>query len=404
MNSIKKFILELNRPQSQISIPVMLGDTAREWHISFSDNGKGCNLEGMKARVQIKHPDGGYIDTICEIIDNTTVVYDFGKMFVENYIQTASMVGIHYCDVVLYNSNNQIVASAHFTMVVTDRVLTDSDFNYEQDDYIILDAMMVFESQRQDNEQERITNEIARQNAELLRVEAEAQRVANEEERIANENARKTRSEELFNAMADTVAEVENKRDNGEFDGEDGDDGFSPTITVTSIDGGHRVTITDANGTKSFDIKDGAQGDVGSVAEYTVKTELDKENYVLTVSLIDSNGNVVASDTVDFPLESVVVGGDEKDGIVTLTLINGNTIQFDIGDLVAGLVSTTTFEAKVKRLEESINASELSANKVNSLSSDSTDTQYPSAKCVYNELKAIRESIPTYTTAEGVSF
>jgi hypothetical protein len=296
-------------------------------------------------------------------------------------------------------------------------VLTDSDFNYEQDDYTILDAMMVFESQRQDNEQERIANEIARQNAEVGedgnggrvkaeadRVAAEAQRVANEEERIANENARKTRSEELFNAMADTVAEVENRRDNGEFDGEDGDDGFSPTITVTSIDGGHRVTITDANGTKSFDIKDGVQGDVGSVAEYTVKTDLNHETYVLTVSLIDSNGNVVASDTVDFPLESVVVGGDEKDGIVTLTLINGNTIEFEIGDLVAGLVSTTTFEAKVKRLEESINASELSANKVTSLSSDSTDTQYPSAKCVYNELKAIRDSIPTYESAEGVSF
>ena len=42
--------------------------------------------------------------------------------------------------------------------------------------------------------------------------------------------------------------------------GEDGKDGVSPTITVTSITGGHRVTITDANGTKYFDVMDGAAG------------------------------------------------------------------------------------------------------------------------------------------------
>lgn len=42
--------------------------------------------------------------------------------------------------------------------------------------------------------------------------------------------------------------------------GADGKDGFSPTITVTNITGGHRVTITDANGTKYFDVMDGAAG------------------------------------------------------------------------------------------------------------------------------------------------
>lgn len=39
-----------------------------------------------------------------------------------------------------------------------------------------------------------------------------------------------------------------------------GKDGFSPTITVTNITGGHRVTITDANGTKSFDVLNGTGG------------------------------------------------------------------------------------------------------------------------------------------------
>lgn len=39
--------------------------------------------------------------------------------------------------------------------------------------------------------------------------------------------------------------------------GNPGDDGFSPTITVTDITGGHRVTITDATGPHSFDVMDG---------------------------------------------------------------------------------------------------------------------------------------------------
>ncbi len=36
--------------------------------------------------------------------------------------------------------------------------------------------------------------------------------------------------------------------------------GFSPVITVTDIAGGHRVTVTDADGAKSFDVLDGAAG------------------------------------------------------------------------------------------------------------------------------------------------
>lgn len=36
--------------------------------------------------------------------------------------------------------------------------------------------------------------------------------------------------------------------------------GVSPTVTVTNIANGHRVTITDVNGTKSFDVLNGQSG------------------------------------------------------------------------------------------------------------------------------------------------
>lgn len=47
--------------------------------------------------------------------------------------------------------------------------------------------------------------------------------------------------------------------------GSPGANGVSPTVAVTDIPGGHRVTITDAEGTESFDVLDGAgAGDMTS--------------------------------------------------------------------------------------------------------------------------------------------
>ena len=44
-------------------------------------------------------------------------------------------------------------------------------------------------------------------------------------------------------------------------DGNPGQDGVSPTVSVATISGGHRVSITDVNGTQTFDVMDGEDGD-----------------------------------------------------------------------------------------------------------------------------------------------
>jgi hypothetical protein len=44
----------------------------------------------------------------------------------------------------------------------------------------------------------------------------------------------------------------------------DGSDGFSPIVSVKDISGGHRVTITDKEGAKTFDVMDGKDGTGGS--------------------------------------------------------------------------------------------------------------------------------------------
>ena len=42
--------------------------------------------------------------------------------------------------------------------------------------------------------------------------------------------------------------------------------GYSPTVAVEDITGGHRVTVTDVNGAQSFDVMDGAAGSGGTTA------------------------------------------------------------------------------------------------------------------------------------------
>ena len=46
--------------------------------------------------------------------------------------------------------------------------------------------------------------------------------------------------------------------------GADGADGISPTLSVAEITGGHKVTVTDVNGTQSFDVMDGQDGQNGA--------------------------------------------------------------------------------------------------------------------------------------------
>ena len=58
-------------------------------------------------------------------------------------------------------------------------------------------------------------------------------------------------------------------------DGADGKDGISPAVSVAAITGGNRVTITDAEGAKTFDVMDGAQGKQGN-------NGADGKDYVLT--------------------------------------------------------------------------------------------------------------------------
>ena len=83
-------------------------------------------------------------------------------------------------------------------------------------------------------------------------------------------------------------------------------------------------------------------GGMPSDVKYATNLSLtiDSSTFVVTAQLIDQNGdNLGTAQTIDLPLESVVVGGSYNDQTkkVVLTLQNGNTVEFSVADLVAGL-------------------------------------------------------------------
>lgn len=77
---------------------------------------------------------------------------------------------------------------------------------------------------------------------------------------------------------------------------------------------------------------------------------IESSTYVVTATLKDQDGNTLGtSQTIDLPLETVVVGGsyDDTTKKVILTLKNGNTIDFSVADLVAGLQTEITSTNKL---------------------------------------------------------
>lgn len=118
--------------------------------------------------------------------------------------------------------------------------------------------------------------------------------------------------------------------------------------------------------------------DYGASLEMTI----DPDTYVITTVLKDQNGNTLGqAQSIDLPLESVVVSGryDTATKTIILTLEGGSTISIPVGDLVSGLESTT--------------------NKVTSIGSSSTNTEYPSAKAVYDLVDGI-ETLPASTASD----
>lgn len=103
--------------------------------------------------------------------------------------------------------------------------------------------------------------------------------------------------------------------------------------------------ITDTNNPHSVTVAQiGALPDTTKYGA-TLSLTIDSTTYVVTAQLKDQDGNNLGTaQTIDLPLESVVVSGayDSVTKEVVLTLQGGSTIRFSVADLVSGLQTEIT--------------------------------------------------------------
>lgn len=124
--------------------------------------------------------------------------------------------------------------------------------------------------------------------------------------------------------------------------GEDGADGFSPTVAVSDIEGGHQVTITDVNGPHIFNVMNGKDG-VGEEGESIPGPQgpAGKDGFSPTVSVseIDDGHKVTITDEQG-PHEFNVLNGKNgtpgepgKDATINgkniLNLVAGKNVHFE---------------------------------------------------------------------------
>ena len=96
---------------------------------------------------------------------------------------------------------------------------------------------------------------------------------------------------------------------------------------------------------------------VNNLTNYELKTNtgssllvsIDSSTYVMTMNLKNSAGTVISTQTVDLPLETMVIGAsyDSLSKEIVLTLKNGTTTRFSVADLVSGLQTEITSTNKL---------------------------------------------------------
>ena len=117
--------------------------------------------------------------------------------------------------------------------------------------------------------------------------------------------------------------------------GSNGEDGYSPSTSITNIPGGHRVTITDADGDHSFDVMDGTGG--GSSDFETLENRPRYDGSLMSgatnIPIVKTNewdakydkpeGGIPASDLAGDAIPEITA---TKSGGVTTVFANGDPI------------------------------------------------------------------------------
>ena len=122
-----------------------------------------------------------------------------------------------------------------------------------------------------------------------------------------------------------------------------------PTIKISAINltDDERIQIIDDNGTVITEMY--LPYVRWNKAVNDISLELDRD-FKITAKLRSPDGEIAISNPIDLPIESLVVNATYYNGNIVLELQNGNTIAFEVTDLINGLVNEDSLNSTLSDL------------------------------------------------------
>lgn len=221
---VHRLRLDLERPGIQAVSYMRKGDTlSRRMVLSLYEQGKPYRIEdGVTARIRGKKSDGTILYNDCFVQDNCIVV--------DVTTQMLAALGEVECELNLYGTSNALLTTPRFSIVVEDVLLSDGQL----------------ESQNEFTAMTKATEEMK-----------SLYETVDEAYKSGAFKGEKGDKGDKGDDGAPGKDGADGKDGAQGKDGSPGADGISPTLSISDIPGGHRVTITDASGEKSFDVLNG---------------------------------------------------------------------------------------------------------------------------------------------------
>lgn len=154
-----RFTLDIHKAKSQVSIPVMLGDTNVEFIISLNDGGTPYQItEGCTVMLAGRKPSGTFFYHKCEVEENR-IIYTFNK-------NTANELGLINCELRILGKVKGNLTVPRFFIMVEESVLSDEEIkDYIENSPDLWGLKDIFQS-----ELDRVNAELGREAAEDVRV------------------------------------------------------------------------------------------------------------------------------------------------------------------------------------------------------------------------------------------
>lgn len=170
---------------------------------------------------------------------------------------------------------------------------------------------------------------------------------------------------------------------------------------------------------KMPDVSNFITKDVNDLTNYTlsvdeasvIKLSMNNTTYVLTIQLLNSKGEEVSKDTIDFPLETMVVDAnyDSTNKKIVLTLKNGATTSFSVADLVSGLATQSalnTTNTNVTNLTTRVGTAETNITNLqkNKADSSSLSNYVPTTRKINNKALSADITLTQDDVGDGTTY